>query len=60
MGAESASAQSRSPRHSLRTQSTVVLVPALVSNKKGELVFSLKADDFRVTDDGIEQKLTSR
>jgi VWFA-related protein len=41
----------------LRTQSTVVLVPALVSNRKGELVFSLKADDFRVTDDGIEQKL---
>jgi hypothetical protein len=42
----------------LRAQSTVVLVPALVSNKKGELVFTLKANDFRVTDDGIEQKLT--
>ena len=42
----------------LRAQSTVVLVPALVRNAKGELVFSLKADDFRVTDDGIEQKLT--
>jgi VWFA-related protein len=42
----------------LRTQSTVVLVPALVRNAKGELVFTLKADDFRVTDDGIEQPLT--
>ena len=42
----------------LRTQSTVVLVPALVRNGHGELVFTLKADDFRVTDDGIEQKLT--
>jgi VWFA-related protein len=42
----------------LRTQSNVVLIPALVSNKKGELVFALKANDFRVTDDGIEQKLT--
>jgi VWFA-related protein len=42
----------------LRTQSTVVLVPALIRNGKGELVFTLKADDFRVTDDGIEQKLT--
>ncbi|MGA7858492.1 MAG: VWA domain-containing protein [Terracidiphilus sp.] len=43
---------------SLRTQSTVVLVPALVRDPKGELVFTLKAADFRVTDDGIEQRLT--
>ena len=42
----------------LRTQTSVVLVPALVRNSKGELVFTLKADDFRVTDDGIEQPLT--
>jgi VWFA-related protein len=42
----------------LRTQSTVVLVPALVRNGKGELVFTLKVDDFRVTDDGVEQTLT--
>jgi VWFA-related protein len=42
----------------LRTQSTVVLVPALVRNAKGELVFTLKAGDFRVTDDGVEQPLT--
>ena len=42
----------------LRTQTNVVLVPALVSNAKGELVFTLKAADFRVTDDGIEQQLT--
>src|ERR1700691_3898331 len=42
----------------LQTQSTVVLVPALVRNAKGELVFTLTASDFRVTDDGIEQPLT--
>ena len=42
----------------LRTQSNVVLVPALVRNAKGEVVFTLKAGDFRVTDDGIEQQLT--
>jgi VWFA-related protein len=42
----------------LRTQSNVVLVPALVRNSKGQLVFALTANDFRVTDDGIEQKLT--
>ncbi|MGA3136166.1 MAG: VWA domain-containing protein [Terracidiphilus sp.] len=42
----------------LRAQSTVVLVPALVRNAHGELVFTLKADDFTVTDDGVEQQLT--
>jgi VWFA-related protein len=46
----------QSPR--LRTQSNVVLVPALVLNAKGELVFTLNAGDFRITDDGIEQPLT--
>jgi VWFA-related protein len=43
---------------SVHTRSNVVLVPALVRNAKGELVFTLKAGDFRVTDDGIEQALT--
>ncbi len=42
----------------IRTQSTVVLVPALVRNDKGELVFTLNAGDFSVTDDGIPQQLT--
>jgi VWFA-related protein len=50
-------AQSLAPP-ALRTQTSVVLVPALVRNSKGELVFTLKATDFRVTDDGIEQALT--
>jgi hypothetical protein len=50
--------ETATPTPSLRTQSNVVLVPALVKNTKGELVFTLKADDFIVTDDGIEQKLT--
>jgi VWFA-related protein len=45
------------PQPSLRTQSTVVLVPALVRDSKGDLIFTLTADDFRVTDDGIEQTL---
>jgi VWFA-related protein len=35
-----------------------VLVPALVRNKAGELVFTLKPEDFVLTDDGIPQKLT--
>jgi VWFA-related protein len=42
----------------LSSQSTLVLVPALVRNKGGQLIFTLKTDDFVLTDDGIPQKLT--
>lgn len=42
----------------LSTHSTLVLVPALVRNKEGELVYTLNANDFTLTDDGIPQKLT--
>jgi len=41
----------------LSTESTVVLVPTLVRNSSGELVFTLKASDFTITDDGQEQKV---
>jgi VWFA-related protein len=41
----------------LNSNSTLVLVPALVRNKAGELIFTLKADDFVLTDNGIPQKL---
>ena len=42
----------------LTARSTLVLVPALVRNKARQLVFTLKADDFVLTDDGVPQKLT--
>lgn len=42
----------------VRTQSNAVLIPALVKSADGTLVFTLKADDFRLTDNGVEQKLT--
>jgi VWFA-related protein len=42
----------------LTTRSTLVLVPALVRNKSKQLVFTLKAGDFALTDDGVPQKLT--
>jgi VWFA-related protein len=42
----------------VRAQATVVFVPALVRNAQGEPVFTPKAGDFRVTDDGVEQRLT--
>jgi VWFA-related protein len=46
-----------SPTTTLTTRSTLVLVPALVRDKSGALVFTLKADDFVLTDDGIPQQL---
>lgn len=41
----------------LTSRSTLVLVPALVRNSKGELVYGLRPDDFTLTDDGVPQKL---
>lgn len=51
-----ASASAQIPTLSSRT--TLVTVPALVKTNSGEPVFTLKAEDFIVTDDGIEQKAT--
>jgi VWFA-related protein len=39
-------------------QTTNVLVPTLVQDAAGKLVFTLQADDFVLTDDGVPQKLT--
>lgn len=41
----------------ISTSSTLVLAPALVRDKSGQLVYTLNADDFTLTDDGIPQKL---
>jgi VWFA-related protein len=41
----------------LTVRSNVVLVPALVKDKSGETVFSLTADDFALTDNGVQQSL---
>jgi VWFA-related protein len=41
----------------ITVNSTLVVVPALVKTKSGELVYTLKADDFTLTDDGVPQKL---
>lgn len=44
-------------RNTIAVHSDLVLVPAFVKTKHGELVFSLNADDFTLTDDGVAQKL---
>jgi VWFA-related protein len=41
----------------LKSRSNVVLVPALVKDKSGEVVFSLIAEDFVLTDNGVVQPL---
>lgn len=38
-----------------RTQSNVVLVPALVRNKSGSIIYGLKVSDFVIEDDGVPQ-----
>jgi VWFA-related protein len=42
---------------SITVRSNLVIVPALVRTKSGELVYTLKADDFILTDNGVVQKL---
>jgi len=41
----------------ITVRSNLVVVPALVRTKSGELVYTLKADDFILTDNGVVQKL---
>ena len=52
---EQSSASSQIP--SVKARSNLVLVPALVKTKTGEVVFSLTADDFILTDNGAPQSL---
>jgi VWFA-related protein len=49
----SAAALSQEP--TLRSQSNIVLIPALVKDAQGELVYGLQGKDFVVEDDGVEQ-----
>jgi VWFA-related protein len=39
----------------LRSQSNLVLIPALVKDQQGGIVYGLQANDFIVEDDGVEQ-----
>jgi len=45
------------PGATISVRSSLVVVPALVKTKSGQLVFTLKADDFTVKDDGVPQQL---
>jgi VWFA-related protein len=50
-------AASQDQTATLTLGTSIVLVPALVTTKKGEPVFTLKADDFSLWDDGLQQTL---
>jgi VWFA-related protein len=39
------------------SQTSVVVIPALVKNAKGEVVYGLTAKDFLIDDDGVEQRV---
>ena len=45
------------PNPVISSRSNLVLVPALVRTKSGDLVFTLAAKDFTITDDGVEEKV---
>lgn len=45
--------------HTIRSTSTLVEVPALVRSSTGDFVTHLSGSDFRLTDNGIEQKVLS-
>jgi VWFA-related protein len=49
--------QTNPPAASITVRSSLVVVPALVRTKSGQLVYTLKAKDFILTDDGVEQPL---
>jgi VWFA-related protein len=43
------------PATTLRSQSNLVLIPALVKDSQGDALYGLQAKDFLVEDDGVEQ-----
>ena len=48
-------ATARSQTQTLKTESTLVLAPVRVQSSNGELVHSLTASDFVLTDNGVPQ-----
>lgn len=55
--ADDAAAQGGSQTATISVRSNLVVVPALVKTKGGDVVFTLGKDDFQLTDNGIPQKL---
>jgi VWFA-related protein len=48
----------QAPQPTIQVQSNLVVVPALVQDPEGNVVYSLTADDFSLEDNGVIQKIT--
>src|SRR5271155_2917484 len=46
-------------RARIRTETNLVVVPVTVKNRQGQLIGDLQRDEFRVLEDGVEQKIVS-
>jgi VWFA-related protein len=46
------------PQRRLKFRVALVNTPVTVRNSKGEMIHDLDADDFRITDNGVEQKIS--
>src|SRR5258708_16621506 len=56
--AQSTTSSPEVSNHEFRSTSTLVIVPTLIRSDSGEIVTSLDASHFRLTDNGIEQKVS--
>ncbi|GGA69470.1 hypothetical protein GCM10011507_21230 [Edaphobacter acidisoli] len=50
-------ALAQNPGYTLRTQSNIVLVPTTVETRHGDVLYTLKENQFVVEDDGVPQKI---
>ena len=50
--------QKAPPERTVKVRSILVNTPVTVRNAAGEMVHNLEAGDFRITDNGVEQKIT--
>jgi VWFA-related protein len=48
----------QSPHPTVKVRATLVSTPIVVRNNKGEMVHTLDATDFQITDNGVRQKIT--
>jgi VWFA-related protein len=50
--------QNQPPPPTVSVRSTLVMVPVLVTNREGNVIFGLHADDFLLTDNGVAQEVS--
>jgi VWFA-related protein len=53
-----AAQQADSTQRKLTARSNLVLVPSFVTDRQGQVIFGLSAEDFQLTDNGVEQSIS--